>query len=317
MPAIPRPRLSPLQWALGISLAAHLVLLGLRLGVPQAMQRAFQSPPLSVVLVNSASPKPVDKPQALAQADLNGGGSARAGLAATPLPDAARTQAGDAARDARTVMQRLEQRERQMLDAAKSQIVTLQHALRAQQTTQQQRTSLEDQHRELLDLIGAIQRRIELNNASPRKRFVGPDTRSVPYALYYDHMREKIERLGTAEFPQRDGRKIYGRLIMAITLDDSGRVLQAEVVQSSGDALLDRMARAIVQAAQPFGDFSPAMRSDADQIEMIAGFDFTRTGALSTDLRANAPPATNPATNPTAPAAATPAVARKPAAARH
>ena len=139
----------------------------------------------------------------------------------------------------------------------------------------------------------------------------------MPYALYYDHMREKIERLGTAEFPQRDGRKIYGRLIMAITLDDSGRVLQAEVVQSSGDALLDRMARAIVQAAQPFGDFSAAMRRDADQIEMIAGFDFTRTGALSTDLRANAPPATNPATNPTAPAAATPAVARKPAAARH
>ena len=315
MPTAPRPRLrlSPLQWALGISVAAHLVLLGVHLGVPQAMERAFQSPPLSVVLVNSASPTPPDKPQALAQADLNGGGTARAGLAATPLPAAPRLQPGDAAHDAQTMMQRLEQREREILSAARSQIVTLQHALQAHQTSQQERSSLENQHRELLDLIGAIQRRIELNNASPRTRFVGPSTRSVPYALYYDHMREKIERLGTADFPQRDGHKLYGRLIMSITVDASGHVLGAEVEHGSGDALLDRMARAIVQAAQPFGAFDAAMRDDADRIVVVAGFDFTREGALNTDLRAQAPSAAPAAPRPAngaGPAAAAPAPSR-------
>ncbi len=312
-PSRPRLRLSPLQWALGISLAAHLVLLGLRLGVPRAMQRAFENPPLTVVLVNSASPTAPDKPQALAQADLDGGGTARAGLAATPLPAAPRLQAGNAAHEAQTMLQRLEQRERQILSVAHSQIVTLQQALQDHPASQQQRSSLEDQHRELLDLIGAIQRRIERNNASPRRRFVGPSTRSVPYALYYDHMREKIERLGTADFPQRDGHKLYGRLIMEITVDASGHVLRAQVVRGSGDALLDRMARAIVQAAQPFGGFDATMRREADQIVVIAGFDFTREGALSTEMRADAAPAAATGTSAMGTTAPRPAVAPAPA----
>lgn len=297
MPAAPRsrPHLSPLQWALGISLAAHALLLGLHFAHPRGTLRAFDNPPLSVVLVNSASRVAPDRPQALAQADLDGGGAAHAGLAATPLPAAQRLQPGDAAHDAQTLTQRIEQREREVLSAARSQIVTLQRVLQGHQASPQAQTSLEDRHRELLDLMGEIQRRIELDNASPRRRFVGPSTRSVPYALYYDRMREKIERLGTADFPQRDGRKLYGRLIMSITVDASGRVLTADVVRGSGDALLDRMARAIVEAAQPYGDFDPAMRRDADEIVVVAGFDFTREGGLSTDMRADAPAAKNTA----------------------
>ena len=284
MPA--RLRLSPLQWALGISVAAHALLLGLRLGAPQMADRVFGNPPLSVILVNRASPSPADKPQALAQADLDGGGSARSGLAATPLPAAGRNALGDAARDTQTRMQRLEHSEREVLSAARSQIVTLQHAVQSHELTPPVEHALREQHRELLDLVGAIERRIELNNARPRRRFVGPSTRSVPYALYYDRMREKIERLGTADFPQSRGHKLYGRLVMAITVDSSGRVLRAEVVRGSGDAMLDRMARAIVEAAQPFGGFNPVMRRDADQIVVVAGFDFTREGGLSTEMRA-------------------------------
>ncbi|MDE2119072.1 MAG: TonB family protein [Betaproteobacteria bacterium] len=283
------PNLTPLQWALGVSLAAHALLLGLRLGAPEAFDRTFQNPPLSVILVNRASPTPPQRPQALAQADLDGGGSARSGLAATPLPAAERNAAGDAPRDARTVLQRLQHSEREMLSAARSQIVMLQHTVQAHDAAPQVQQALEEQHRELLDLIGAIERRIELNNASPRRRFVGPSTRSVPYALYYDHMRQKIERLGTADFPQRDGRKLYGRLIMAITVDSGGRVLRAEVVRGSGDATLDRMARAIVEAAQPFGTFDAGMLRDADQIVVVAGFDFTREGGLNTDMHAASP----------------------------
>lgn len=297
------PNLSPLQWALGMSLAAHALLLGLRLGAPEAVERAFQSPPLSVILVNRASPTPPQRPQALAQADLDGGGSARSGLAATPLPAAERNAAGDAPRDARTALQRLQHSEREMLSAARSQIVMLQRALQAHDVPPQVQQAMEEQHRELLDLIGAIERRIELNNASPRRRFVGPSTRSVPYALYYDHMRQRIERLGTADFPQRDGHKLYGRLIMAITVDSAGRVLRAEVVRGSGDAMLDRMARAIVEAAQPFGSFDARMLRDADQIVVVAGFDFTREGGLNTDMHA-APPAPVSAQHP--PAAARP-----------
>ena len=298
MHAVRRPslRLSPLQWAIAVSVALHVVLLALHFGAPRAFDRAFENPPLSVVLVNRASPDAPQRPQSLAQANLEGGGTARAGLAATPLPAAQRTQSGDSAQPAHPREQRQSPRRQQVLSAQRSQIVTLQDAQHGETASPDDPTELQQRRRELLQLIGAIQRRIELDNARPRRRFVGPSTRSVPYALYYDHMREKIERLGTADFPQRDGHKLYGRLIMAITVDSGGRVLRAEVVRGSGDALLDHMARAIVEAAQPFGGFTPAMLRDADQIVVVAGFDFTRDRGLSTELRAPDPPPQAPAT---------------------
>ena len=292
----PSLRLSPLQWAIAVSVALHVVLLALHFGAPRAFDRAFENPPLSVVLVNPASPDAPQRPQALAQANLEGGGTARAGLAATPLPAAQRTQSGDSAQPAHQPSQQQAPRRQQVLSAQRSQIVTLQDALHGETASPRAQTELQQRRRELLQLIGTIQRRIELDNARPRRRFVGPSTRSVPYALYYDRMREKIERLGTADFPQRDGHKLYGRLIMAITVDSSGRVLRAEVVRGSGDALLDHMARAIVEAAQPFGGFTPAMLRDADQIVVVAGFDFTRDRGLSTELRAPDPPPQAPAT---------------------
>ena len=38
------------------------------------------------------------------------------------------------------------------------------------------------------------------------------------------------------------GRKLYGELTMILTVDRDGRVLDAEVVQTSGNATLDRRA---------------------------------------------------------------------------
>ena len=282
-----RPRPSPLQWALGVSLAIHLLVLGIHFGLPAMRSAASDLPPLSVVLVNSSTAHQPRHAQALAQADLEGGGSAHSGLAATPLPAAARNQAGDAARDSRRQLSAPSADARRVLSAERSQVVTLQQAAPTRPPTRPGQQPLQAQRREMLQLIGAIERRIALHNANPRRRLVGPDTRSVPYALYYDRMRERIERLGTADFPQSNGHKLYGRLIMAITVDSAGRVLRAEVEHGSGDALLDRMAQAIVRGAQPFGAFTPRMLRDTDQMIVVAGFDFTREGGLHARLRAD------------------------------
>ena len=72
---------------------------------------------------------------------------------------------------------------------------------------------------------------------------------------------------------------------MILTVNHDGRVLATEVVQSSGNALLDRRAEAIARAAGPFGPFSAAMRREADQIAMVARFKFTREQTLETNLR--------------------------------
>ena len=47
------------------------------------------------------------------------------------------------------------------------------------------------------------------------------------------------EERGTADFPTQNGRKLYGELLMNLTIDASGRIVDAEVVQSSNPARHD------------------------------------------------------------------------------
>ena len=63
-----------LMWALGISVLLHAVFLTVKWISPSSIDRIFQSNSLEVVLVNSRSSQAPDKPQALAQVNLAGGG---------------------------------------------------------------------------------------------------------------------------------------------------------------------------------------------------------------------------------------------------
>jgi len=54
--------------------------------------------------------------------------------------------------------------------------------------------------------------------------------------------------------------------------------------------VLDRRAVAIVRNAAPFGNFSSAMRQQADQIIVTSRFRFTRDEGLATTLSTNPNP---------------------------
>ena len=104
------------------------------------------------------------------------------------------------------------------------------------------------------------------------------------YAVYYDALRRRIEDRGTQNFPEMAGRKLYGELTMIVTVNHDGRVLDTEIVESSGNMTLDRRAQTIARAAGPFGRFSDAMRRRADQIVVVSRFKFTRDETLETKL---------------------------------
>ena len=129
-----------------------------------------------------------------------------------------------------------------------------------------------------------VERRINEENARPKRRYISPATREEVYAVYYDSLRRKIEERGTEQFPESGGRKLYGELTMIVTVNHDGRVLDTEVVESSGSRTLDRRAQAIARNAAPFGTFTPAMRRKADQIVVVSRFKFTRDDTLETRL---------------------------------
>jgi protein TonB len=142
----------------------------------------------------------------------------------------------------------------------------------------------EEKRRQLIKMLAEIERRVNEENARPKKRYISPATREAVYAVYYDGLRRKIEDKGTENFPEVAGNKLYGELTMIVTVNHDGKVLEVEVVQTSGNLTLDRRALAIARAAGPFGRFSDAMRRQADQIVVVSRFKFTRDETLETNL---------------------------------
>ena len=279
-----RLNLSTLQIALLISVAVHAALLTLRIVDPQRFDRIFQDTPLEVVLVNARSKERVDKAQALANASLAGGGDADRGRATSPLPPSPSAREGDALDEAQRRVAALQAQQTALLAQVREALATLPPPDPRAEADSAQAREREQRRRQLTQLLAEIERRIQEENARPRKRFVSPATREAAYAAYYDALRRRIEDRGTQNFPTLAGQKLYGELTLLLTVNHDGRVLGAEVVESSGNLDLDRRAMAIARLAGPFSRFSDAMRRQADQIVVVSRFRFTREETLETRL---------------------------------
>jgi protein TonB len=274
--------LSPLQIALAVSVAAHAALLAVRFVDPERFNRVFQDTPLEVVLVNSRTTERPDKAQAIAQATMAGGGEAQAGRATSPLPPSMLTAAGDASEESQRKIEAMQTQQMMLLAQARQALAALPPPDPKQAADSPDARAREEKRRQLTKLLAEIERRIQEENARPKKRYISPATREEVYALYYDGLRRRIEERGTRNFPEVAGQKLYGELTLALTIDQDGRVLSAEVVESSGQQVLDRRAIGIATAAGPFGRFNEAMRQRADQIVVVSRFRFTRNETLET-----------------------------------
>jgi protein TonB len=277
--------LSPLQLALGASIAVHGVLLTVRFVDPEAFNRVFQDTPLEVILVNSSTSERPDKAKFIAQKSMAGGGETEKGRATSPLPPALRTETGDDTEEmAQRKLQNLQEQQNLLLSQVKTMLAALPPPDPKQLNASQEQVDCEEKRRRLIKLLAEIEKRINEENARPKKRYISPATREEVYAIYYDQLRRKIEDKGTDNFPEASGKKLYGQLTMIVTINFDGRILKTEVVEGSGSHTLDRRAEAIVKGAAPFGRFNDAMRRKADQIVVVSRFKFTRDETLETKL---------------------------------
>jgi periplasmic protein TonB len=280
-------KLSTLQIALIVSVGVHVALLAVRVVDPEGFNRIFEDTPLEVILVNSRSGIAPEKAQAIAQAALAGGGEAQQGRATSPLPPSALVEVGESDEESHKRIEQLQDTQQQLLAQIRRELALLPapDPQRDQGTPEEQ--AQEEHRRQLVQLLAEIEKRINEENARPKKRYISPATREEVYALYYDQLRRKIEERGTRNFPESGGHKLYGELTMNVTVDSEGRVLETEVVRPSDSRVLDRRAVAIVRAAAPFGPFSTAMRHSADQLVITSRFKFTREENLETTLSAS------------------------------
>ena len=284
-----------LSVAIGCSLLAHGLLLGVHFAAPEAFRLRPADPGLEVILVNAKHDTTPVQAQALAQANLDGGGNAEAGRTKSPIPDLRRSDDGDSVRAARRKITDLEDRQRKLL-AQLSNRSTFATPLtndleKLKETPQPDAADILESSKALALREAEISKSVEQYNQRPKKTQITPSTREVGYAIYYKTLQDRVEKTGTLDFPQKDGRKLYGELVIYIPVYQDGSIYERDggprVERSSGNPALDQASLRIVRRAAPFGKFPPNMRStDKDDVwEIITRFKFTREDALQTETR--------------------------------
>ena len=273
-----------LQIALGVSALLHAVVLTTRFVDPESFNRVFKDTPLEVILVNAKSNDKPEFAKAIAQSNLAGGGELEKGRATSPLPPSALTDLGDAAEDTQKKVEAMQEQQMQLLAQIKKQLATMPLPDPKTPSNDPAQAQREEKRKQLVKILAEIEKRINEENARPKKRYISPATREEVYAIYYDSLRRKIEDKGTSNFPEQAGNKLYGELTMIVTVNFDGRILATEVVETSGNLTLDRRAQAIVKGTGPFDKFTDVMRRQADQIVVVSRFKFTRDETLETKL---------------------------------
>ena len=284
-------QLSPLTIAVSVSIALHAALLTVRFVAPEMFVLKPVDPGLEVILVNAKHAKAPLNAEALAQANLDGGGQADTGRSKSPLPDMRRVEMGDSVKATQRRVAELEQQQQNLLTRSRA------SNFNAPRITEKDKpdpartgNDMTDSSRAIARTAAEIDQRIEDQNKRPRKTFITPSTREVGYAQYYKEMQRKVEEIGTLNFPQKNGKKMYGELVVYIPIFQDGSIYQKDggvrIEKSSGNPDLDRAALAIVKRSAPFGRFPPKMlSSDKDDLwVIITRFNFTREEKLEAKL---------------------------------
>jgi protein TonB len=285
----------PLMIALAASVAAHAVLLAIRFVAPDALRFEPADPGLEVILVNAKHAKAPTKAEALAQANLEGGGTADAGRSKSPLPDLRKNENGDSIKALQKRIVELEQLQQNVLTRVqKSPFVAAPVTDRDKPDPTRTGADELDTTRQIARMTAEITQTIEDQNKRPKRTHISPSTRQVGYALYYKAMQKQVEEVGTLNFPQQNGKKLYGELVVSIPVFQDGTLYQKEggprIERSSGNPALDKAALEIVRRAAPFGAFPQNMRTAGkdDLWIVITRFTFTREEKVKAELQEQA-----------------------------
>jgi periplasmic protein TonB len=276
-----------LVMALTVSIGLHMTVLAVRFVDPEFLRVRSTDPPLEIILVNAKSDTRPGKAEALAQANLDGGGSHEAGRRTSPLPNSLQMRDGDALDSARRLVEQLEEEQKKLLTALKDSLQMRPLPRKETAADSPQPGASEEETRQQLSRTQAeIAKQISDYQKRPRKHHFMPSTSEYRYARYVEDWRSRVEKIGNEHYPDEARGKLYGTLRMTVAVRKDGSLVEATLEQSSGSPVLDRAARRIVNMAAPYPPFPPEIARDTDVLEITRTWIFTND-QLSTRTSGN------------------------------
>ncbi len=283
-PADETPQNRRFSIALGVSLLLHAVVLSIHFELPQAINKATEHA-LDVILVNSKSANRPENAQAKAQANLDGGGNTDEDRRAkTPFPVDPTVREGTDLVETKKRVAELEAQQHQILTQIRGDRALASDNRRNERAPTGPPAAtgvdLATAALNLARLEGQIARQVEDYNKRPRKKFIGARVEEYRFAQYVEDWRQKVERIGNLNYPDAAKGRIYGRLVMTVVIRSDGSLDRVELNRSSGQPVLDKAARRIVEMAAPYAPFPKAIRRDTDIIEITRTWSFTTSDRL-------------------------------------
>jgi len=274
--------------ALFLSASLHLfVIFALHFKLPNLNKLANLPPPMEVVLVNAKSAAAPLKADALAQANLEGGGNTDLERRAkSPLPVMNQDQPESAVEQSSRRVREMEQQAQQLMTQIKSTTSTAPAQAIPQPAEEKvdapNTSNLAQRSLQMARLEAQISRDWDSYQKRPKRNSVGANANKYADAQYMEAWRIKVERVGNLNYPlAAKQQKLYGDLQLAVNVRSDGSVEKAEITRTSGHKVLDAAALRIVNLAAPYAPFSEEMRKRTDILTIVRTFIFTSADQMS------------------------------------
>lgn len=275
--------------SVALSVVLHAVLLSVHFRFPDALRWKSANQPLEVILVNAKTRDKPSRAEALAQANLDGGGNVdKRSRAKTPLPVTDPRDPGRDLADTQRRVQQLEAHQQRMLKQAREAPSSV--PAEAPRRTPAEEPSSQLSGRDLADLSLAamrlqaqIDQEVHEYQKRPRKRFIGARATEYRFARYEEDWRAKVERVGTLNYPAEARGRLYGNLRLTVTIRPDGSIEAVDLDRSSGLKVLDEAAFRIVRMAAPFAAFPPEISRDTDLLVITRTWFFAQGDKIWTE----------------------------------
>ena len=129
-------------------------------------------------------------------------------------------------------------------------------------------------------LAAEIHLRSERYAQRPKRKFVSASTQEYAWAGYLRSWVDRVERVGNLNYPdEARRRRLAGQVVISVAVRRDGSVERAEIVESSGIALLDASALRIVRLAEPYPPL-PKTSENPDVLHVTRTWQFLPEGSL-------------------------------------
>lgn len=267
-----------MQVALVASIAFHVfVVIGL--GFKMIPMPKWDAPHnvLDVVLVNSKSASRPEKADALAQANLDGGGNTdEKRRASSPFPTVDDRDPAREMKAAEARRQQLEAEAQELMTRMKSKAAVANVEVAPPGTTSptEEAKDLVQKSLEIARLEAQIRRDYQAYQERPKRKFVGARAQEYRFAQYVDTWRLKIERIGNLNYPDSARGRIYGSLRLTISIKPDGSVEDVQIDRPADYKVLNDAALKIIRLAAPFAPFPAEIRKDTDLLVITRTWTF-------------------------------------------